>query len=135
MTTYSKDLEWLRPYVDSVRKLVPHVEGVDSIKSYRISKLKNESSEAWCHLQDGRFHIRLKNYYHIVEGRDIKLVTEVKREYVAKVLDSLAHELAHTTEWEHTPRHFRLQALILVQFSLVLEDQGVTDTWARWATK
>jgi hypothetical protein len=131
MTTYSKDLLWLKPVVDSVRGLVPHIEGVDSIKSFRVPLTRNEQSEAWTHLRKNRFHISIKNYYHLHYGEEVKVAIR-RKEYIAKILDSLAHELAHTQYWEHTAEHFRLQSCIMVQFSLVLEAEGYTNTWARF---
>jgi hypothetical protein len=40
------------------------------------------------------------------------------------LLEHLAHELAHTESWTHTPKHKRLEAKIKIKFMHMLQSDG-----------
>lgn len=44
------------------------------------------------------------------------------------MLDTLAHELAHTVHWEHTYKHYELQAKLMRRFSKVLKKLKIKDS-------
>jgi WLM domain len=121
-TKYTKNVMWLRPFVESAKTFIP-TDKITHIKGYKVRIGHTEKAQGittgkkkgcfsinirmWDITDDGKRHIR-RRYYH--------------------VLETLAHELAHVTYWEHSPGHFRLTARILERFTEVLEVEGISDT-------
>lgn len=123
---YWPNVRWLSPFIESVAHLVP-IERLSYIKGYKIRRNFEPAQEAQIikTLPNGKCVITIK-----VIKYDKRLKKHVNA-YIANVLESLAHELAHLTHWEHTSNHFRLQAEIMMKFCNVMDEIGMTDTGVR----
>lgn len=123
---YSQDLEWLIPFVNSVKDLVP-LHKIKSIKSYKVKKGLMERSYGSVIKEDNEYSINLRIYLWHRKDK------EYKNETIAIILDTLAHELSHVKQKnkdfaKHDYKHFRNQALILHRFSCILKRLHIKDT-------
>lgn len=75
---------------------------------------------------DGKYTIAIK----------IKDYSKKKRKYknsrLMVILETLAHELAHTKYWEHNYKHFELTGLISVRFARILKKVKIKDISRRF---
>jgi hypothetical protein len=118
----SSNMSWAAPFLDAVEDLVP-MERVTEVKGYTVAFGKRERQEASILEAGGRFRIQL-------------LLTENEGPtrrglHLENLLAALAHELAHTVHWPHTPEHLLLTAKILQRFARVARKEGVQDTSRR----
>lgn len=127
MIKYTKNVLWLKEYVDSVSDIVP-IENIKRIKGYKVALGMGETQDAAIHVANNRgdkFNITIKLYDQIL--KDGKLVHQPV--HLARALDSLAHEISHCLEFEHTRQHYLLQLRIMKRFDRVMKKHGVEDTW------
>jgi hypothetical protein len=124
---YTTTSAWLAPYVDSVSHLIP-IERLSAIKGYKVLKNKeiNQQGQIILDLTNKRFTITLRTEKYS------KVDKVYRNEYIANVLETLAHELAHMVHWEHTPAHWKLQATIQTEFGTVLDRLNIEDTQVRF---
>lgn len=95
---------------------------LSTIRGYRVGIGLNEKQRASIvHYTNKKYCINLKTQNHVENG------TAYKYPIIEQILLDLAHELAHLKEWEHTPKHFKLQAKIMLHFSNVLKELGIVD--------
>ena len=127
-TFYSKRMLWLKPFVDSVGDLVP-IDRIMRIRDYRVRKGLESLAYGSRLIYGNRFSINIEPE---TWSKDSKRYVGVTLQII---LDTLAHELAHTIHAEHTPAHFQLQARILLRFSRILKDNGILDHSIRWRRK
>lgn len=125
----SPELEWIRPFIRIAGEYV-NTNRIKSVTGFAVPLGKSEQLDAHI-LVDNDTHkadlmIRVMNHYG-AHGR----ITHRKPSYISEILDHLAHELAHLSEWEHTPTHFFLQHEIMKMFSCIMEKHNITDTWKR----
>ena len=123
---YSKDLEWLKPFVEHVKYSVP-LHRIKSIKSYRVKKGLTERSYGSTIKDSNKYTINLR--VHLWNHTS----QEYKNETMAIILDTLAHELAHVKQKskdfaKHDSKHFNTQAWILLGFSYILKVLKIKDT-------
>ena len=123
---YSKDLEWLKPFVEHYKHSVP-LHKIKSIKSYRVKKGLTERSYGSTIKEGGKYSINLRIYLWNRTSR------EYRYETIAIILDTLAHELAHVKQkgkafGKHDHKHLNNQAWFLVGFSYILKVLGIKDT-------
>lgn len=125
-TKYSKDLEWLRPFVESASKLV-NINTIKSIKSYKVTPgLKEQAYGSIIKLNNGECRININPYsYNDTTEKYVGITMSV-------VLDTLAHELSHIKYFKHNYKHFRLQSLILLKFSGIIKKLKIDDTSRRF---
>lgn len=121
---YSKNVLWLKPFVEKAKDLIAYKKIV-KIRGYQVKAKLDEQTDASIIIDDsknGQMSINLL----------IKSYSKTKKEHRSKpmhyILDSFAHELAHTIEWEHTPEHYRLQARIMLRFAQVIDKLRIKDT-------
>lgn len=127
-TFYSKNMLWLKPFVDSVNDLVP-TDRIMRIRDYRVRKGLESLAYGSRLTYGNRYSINIEPAtWNKTEKRYIGVTYQV-------ILDTLAHELAHTIHLEHTPEHFQLQSRILLRFSRILKDNGILDHSIRWRRK
>lgn len=114
-----KELEWVRPYIESVSHLLPHLKQLRKISSKRGNK------ERWqhCHglityFDKKSFRITLYMDYHEFYTDKIKPYSTID------LLQYLAHELSHLEHWDHTPQHKQLECIILSMFMSRLSAEG-----------
>jgi len=127
-TYYSKRMLWVKPFVDSVSDLVP-VDRIMRIRDYRVKKGLDSLSYGSRLTYGNRYSINI----------ELDVWKKSHKSYVGEtyqiILDTVAHELAHTIHSEHTPKHYQLQARILLRFSRILKDNGILDHSIRWRRK
>lgn len=127
---YSKDLEWLMPFVESVNTYIP-LHSIKSIKSYKVKEGLNERTYGSTIKRKKKYTINLRVYHYDDESKTYK------NEIIAMILDTLAHELSHVNQGnknfgKHDYKHFRIQSWILNSFSVILEKLKVDDTSKRF---
>lgn len=117
---WSKNMEWARPYVECAQSLFPY-ERITAIKGYtaRLGQVAHQDAGI-TRAGNGRFtiNIRLTN-------------PDGQAERLEDLLVALAHELAHTAVWPHTPRHLIITADILSVMASHAYLDGVKDTQKR----
>ena len=127
-TYYSKNMLWLKPFVESVKDLIP-IERIIRIRDYRVRKGLESRSYGSRLIYGNKFSLNIEPE---VWNKETKSYVGATYQII---LDTLAHELAHTVHNEHTAKHFRLQARILLRFSRILKDNGILDHSLRWRRK
>jgi hypothetical protein len=116
----TKNLNFLKPFLVGLRLV--QVSKVSVIRGYRVTTGLNEQQRASIiKYNNNKYCINLKIQNLIDRGTDYKYPT------IEQILIDLAHELAHLKEWEHTPKHFKLQAKIMLHFSKVLKELNIMD--------
>jgi hypothetical protein len=118
----TKELEWVREYIDKVEHLVPKVKHLKKISS------KKGNRERWQHCHGLITYFDKKSYritlyltYHDLPSDKIKQYSTLD------LLQYLAHELSHLIYWEHTPEHKMLECEILAIFMVKLKKDGYTS--------
>jgi hypothetical protein len=96
---------------------------VSRIRGYRVATGLTERKEAGItkYLRSGLYVITLKTQCLVNNN------TRHRYETIEKILLDLSHELAHVLEWEHTPRHFYIQAKIMKHFAKILKELDIQD--------
>lgn len=120
---YTKNISWVKPFVESVKDLIP-IKNITHVRGYQIKYNLNEVTQASTIVNnttnDITINLLVKSY-----NKTKKLY---KCHLIHYILDCLAHELAHTVEWEHTSKHYKIQARIMLRFSTVIKKLGIKDT-------
>ena len=118
----TKELEWVKDYLDKIEHLVPKVKHLKKISSKRGNK------ERWQHCHGLITYFDKKSYritlyltYHDLPSDKIKQYSTLD------LLQYLAHELAHLVHWDHTPEHKILECEILSIFMVKLSKDGYTS--------
>jgi hypothetical protein len=119
MTKFFNNVKWLEPFFNSAKGLVP-LEKVKYVKGYKVVDKNARNFGGLLRKNYKSYNITLK----IFDAND-------REEFIAVILDTLAHELAHVVHWEHTPDHLKLQAKILVRFATVAKQLDIEDTYHR----
>jgi hypothetical protein len=128
---YSKNVLWLKPYVDAVKNIV-NLDKICSVKGYRVALDKNPVCDGRTTKWQGRRKKAIT--IRIWEKEDDK---HLRSRYEA-ILETLAHELAHidTTPFGcHSPEHFKLKSRIALRFATVMKKEGITDHSVRFSPK
>ena len=118
----NKDVKWLEPYLKAADSFVP-IRRISSVIGYQVPFYKTERQygSITVHYDKNQININL-----LIKTQDLNQGIH-KNARMANVLDSLAHELAHLLEWEHTPEHLMLQAKLLMCFAKVSKELKVKD--------
>jgi len=124
---YLKGTQWMEPYVASASRLVP-LHRVVNFKAFRVPLNKTIQTDGSCQPLDEK-RKRMTISIRLWTSNDKR--TRHAPIPLVEALDSLAHELAHIKQWEHTPKHTRLQARIMKRFSEVAQNLGVKDMYMR----
>jgi len=120
---YLKGTGFLEPYVNSAKTVVP-LKKLVRLRAYKVPLTKTIQTDGWCnHLGNGKYEISLRLW-----GRNNRS-TRHETIFWEEALHSLAHELAHLKEWDHTPEHYELQARIMLKFTRILREQEVPDIY------
>jgi hypothetical protein len=123
---YNASAEWLTPFINSVKDLVP-LDKLDAIKGYKIKRNYEPGQYGACikTIATNRYVITLKMKDWSKQDKKYKNAT------IGGILETLAHELAHLSYWEHTHEHWKLQSRIQLRFSNVIKKLDVL-TDSRW---
>lgn len=91
-----------------------------AVKGYRVRYLGQDFTEG-CTLKEknGTCTITLATH--------VNAVGAISERGVYNILLTLAHELAHLKEWDHTPKHWKLEARLCYEFAHLLDKTGVPD--------
>lgn len=117
---YSKDLLWLKPFVECLDVLP--LKKLQRIKGYRVAKNLDSQSYGSIVTKDGKkYSINIETYTYSKKDK------QYRKKRIEEILLTLAHELAHLVHWEHTPQHFQLQSNIMWCFSLTLHELKIKD--------
>ena len=124
----SPELEWVRPYVKMVSSYIPKNKKITKIHLCRLQKYKRNDFWGLCTTPDNRnYAISIyKDYWSIKSWS--KKPSERKR--VAKrfskldILQTLIHEIAHVTHWDHTPARMALECKMMARVCKQLEKEG-----------
>lgn len=120
MIKYAPNVNWTKPFVESAQKYVS-LGKIKRIRGYEVGEGKIERGFGSLTRNGNKYTVSLLLFEN-AEGKSMVL---------GIVLEALAHELAHLKYWEHTPKHFALQAEIQVEFSKVAKSLGIKDMFKR----
>lgn len=132
---FTKELEWLKPFYNEAKGLIPESKNIVRIASYKVPLHKDIMTEASClkYENNRTYNINLLscNHLHMSIDKELKIAYHQRARTVSDILVCFAHELAHVIEWEHTPRHWELEHKIALKFTKVLKKQNYKDTSTR----
>lgn len=129
----SKDIEWLREYIEIAKQYISKEKFKRLKKVYSLNPPHNQKShvhgQLWRDLETDDFSLLIKLSYFPIVRKNGEFYQQEKRVYCDKIdiLDTLAHELAHLEFWDHTPAHKVLNSLILIKFMTKLSEDGYTS--------
>lgn len=116
----SPDLAWLFPYIARLQKW-DMLKKLAKIRSYRVPLGRYERTYGSITRHRGKFCISLCTKVQSLD-KSCYLLSDK-----GTILETLAHELAHIIEWEHTPKHFELTARFCLLFSKVMKKTKIQD--------
>jgi hypothetical protein len=128
---YSKNVLWLKPFVDAVKNLVT-LDKIRNIKGYRVALDKDPMCDARTTKWYGK---RKKTITIRIWESDGEKHLRARYEFI---LESLCHELAHIDiePFEgHTPEHYKMKCRIALRFANVLKKEGIKDYSLRFSPK
>tara|TARA_R110000851_G_scaffold311678_1_gene471943 strand:- start:37 stop:462 length:426 start_codon:yes stop_codon:yes gene_type:complete len=119
----SKDLKWVIPFVHFVEDMYPNVKKLTEIRTIRFSyKSRDRAYGLLEDLGNSKYKLSLRTHYQYI---DFYPLSVTKKSFSKlDLLITLAHELAHLYEWEHTPEHRVLENEICTAFMFKLKQQG-----------
>jgi hypothetical protein len=118
----ASNVSFLKPFLKGVGKIVPLAKLI-RIKGYKVATGLEEQKHAGIikYIADNKYVITLRIQSLVDKGRSHRYDT------LEKILVDLSHELAHLKEWDHTPKHFKYQARIMLHFAKKLRKTGIKD--------
>lgn len=118
-TKLSTKLNWLEPYILSTKHYLPRGKTISRVAWMAVgNKTVGKGNVAAITTNDDKSHIVwLKTQRH-PRGEPIGSFSKID------ILANLAHELAHTVDWDHTPKHKLLEVKILKRFMELLASTG-----------
>lgn len=118
MTRISPRLKWLAPYLAIGLGFISKRHKIDRIGAWSRdgSRGRNEHAAIFQN-GEGEGH-RIWIHTHFYDCDTLRPFSKID------ILQLLAHELAHTEDWNHTPRHKKLEAKITRSFMTMLEAEG-----------
>lgn len=122
--SYQKNLEWLRPFVQSASTLVP-TQRIVRIQGYKMGYKGQDFTEGTIYTKrsDGGGEALISLATHLFNSKG-------PRAYV-NILQTLAHELAHLKHWDHSPEHWALESKIALRFARVARSLDIRDVSGR----
>lgn len=116
----SKELEWMRPYIDEALKILPKGVTVTRLATWKINGRYGKDLFAAIITNDMKtFRIYLHTHCH---PRHLKTPRKFTKNELIK---TLAHELAHVPDMaHHHPAHTKIEGKLYVKFSELLKASG-----------
>lgn len=115
----SKNLEWVRDYISEVEHLVPKVKYLKRISGREASETQIQRIHGIFTYADGRnYRIMLYTTRQVLSEGKIRPYNTVE------LLGTLAHELSHMLDLNHTPERMKLECAIMTQFMIKLARDG-----------
>jgi hypothetical protein len=129
--TYSKNVLWLRPYVEAVKDIVDLTK-IRTIRGYKVPLTRNPTC-------DGITTKFYRKKGHLISIRIWEKDGEKHlRAIYEHIVDTLAHELAHIGEvpyGSHSPDHYKMKCRIALRFATVMKKEGIEDHSVRFSPK
>lgn len=126
---FSPELEWLRPYFNKVKNIVP-VQNLEKViaRKPRMNQLQHSHAQLVTYTSNEtgkivRQYISI-NLYFIKPEKLNPMVRKKNPFSKIDLLEHFAHELAHLEHEPHTPKHKRLENRICNIFMNMLEKSG-----------
>jgi hypothetical protein len=115
----SPKFEWMRPYLEAGSYLLPPGKSITRLGYWSLNGKYGKNSHAAIITNDDLEHrVYMKDMY---QRRNMTHPAPFSK---IDLLKTLAHEMAHTADWEHTPAHGRLEAQLSALFMYMLEKEG-----------
>ena len=127
-TKYQKSVAWLEPFVKAAKGIVP-VHKLTQLKGFKVTLDKVEDTDGQTLVDVNKsVTITLRTHNHIYRANDNGTHTAYRHKPcpTEHMLWTLAHELAHLKEWNHTPTHLKVMSQLLRRFSRVLSQLQVS---------
>lgn len=131
MTKISKSLEWMREYLDVAIPYLPVGVSISKLAAWsKVGGRYGKGCQA-CIITNDNETFRI--YLHLSRHpRGEKFPTPYTR---LELLELLAHELAHTLSWDHTPEHKELESKLSLVFMNRLKQEGYVSSEEEERTK
>lgn len=121
---YTKNTLWLIPFITEVANLIPYKK-ITNIRGYKVKAGLSEQTDGSTLNWNNKYSINLLLLTYCTQRK------QHRPKPMHFILDTLAHELAHTVHWEHSPEHYALQAKIMLKFAKVLKKLNINDSSKR----
>jgi hypothetical protein len=119
VTKLSKNVRWLAPYLRAAKGLVP-THRLKAIGGFTARPANDQIHVGWTLTDDMKSFRMLLALGFRERGR-------LFRYRLNDVLQTFAHELAHMVHWDHSPKHWALEARIAARFARVAKRLKVKD--------
>ena len=126
-TSLPRKLEWLRPYLELSRPLLPRGKKIVRVGAWTKGNRYGSDCHASIHTDDQKNYRIWINLFHWTGGR-----IPFSR---IELIGLLAHELAHTVDMYHSPKHKKLEAKLLITFMTRLRQEGYVNEEEELNTK
>jgi hypothetical protein len=112
-------LKWLEPYLELGVTMLPHGKKVVRVGAWTITnkRVGKNCQAAIYSYDDKKYKIWMHTHRH-PRGEPVGPLSKID------ILSNLAHELAHTISWTHTPQHKELESQISRAFMIMLKHDG-----------
>lgn len=123
----SKNLFWIEPYIELASKCLPNL---NKLKRVTAKKPRNDFTENQrvhgiiSKFNNGAYSITLYTHY-LSKGKihpEVELF--IDKYSTLDILCTLAHELAHMQDFDHTPEHKLLESKLITLFMKKLKKDG-----------
>lgn len=117
-TKVSKELQWILPLLEKTHKILPRLQMPIAIRGYKPSLSRRMRTLGTSYYDDGV--INIATHHQIWErsrGRAFR-VKGLRRIPKVKILETLAHELAHLHIVEHNFEHAEMTKIIFRTFGI-----------------
>ena len=114
----SPKLLWMQGYIKLGLTYLPDEVVISRVSAWGVKSGRGVGVHA-CIYQDKNGHpYRIWMHTHYYLGEEVRPFSKID------LLGLLAHELAHTVEWKHTPKHKQIESKILSAFMRKLKREG-----------
>lgn len=121
----SKDLEWMRPYVEIASTMIPRIGRLKGIYKLGVKKKIRNRVYGVCHVYpNGDASIYLYTEYNSIKRLFPTPILAKERYNTVQLLTVLAHELAHLRYWDHCPKRQILESQLVILFMSKLYSEG-----------
>jgi len=123
MIEISEELEWTREYIAAARRIIPNINNLTKIvaRKPRIYDKSIQRTVGLCSIYRGKYSISIQTRRKVHELDGTYKVRHFTR---IELLCTLAHELAHLLDLDHTPDHKELECRITGIFMRKLKKEG-----------
>jgi hypothetical protein len=111
--------KWLEPYLELSKSYLPEGKRISRVSAWSIENKRVGQGMHACIMTDDWITYRIYIHTHR-HPRDSKVLANSKID----ILGYLAHELAHTLDMDHTPKHKILEMELCAAFMKQLKREG-----------